>query len=113
MFGFSVLSVLLVVFYWVPAPPHFDNNARGTIEDVVDGLVQIGGYFLFFLRGQFFRLVNRSAGAQACDCNRDGFGFYPNGSYGSYDFYKFVKVPGRFPGGASTSPATYKFLYVF
>ncbi|CAB3259042.1 unnamed protein product [Arctia plantaginis] len=42
VFGFSVLSVLLVAFYWIPAPPHFDNNARGTVEDAIDGLVQIG-----------------------------------------------------------------------
>ncbi|KAJ2954513.1 hypothetical protein O0L34_g2796 [Tuta absoluta] len=42
VFGFSVLSVLLVVFYWTPAPPHFGHNARGTLEDAVDGLVQIG-----------------------------------------------------------------------
>lgn len=41
VFGFSVLSVLLVAFYWIPAPPHFDNNARGTVEDAIDGLVQI------------------------------------------------------------------------
>ncbi|XP_023944465.2 solute carrier family 35 member F6 [Bicyclus anynana] len=41
VFGFSVLSLLLVVFYWVPAPPHFDSNPRGTVEDVIDGLVQI------------------------------------------------------------------------
>ncbi|CAH2266809.1 jg27766 [Pararge aegeria aegeria] len=42
VFGFSVLSSLLVVFYWIPAPPHFDSNPRGTVEDVIDGLVQIG-----------------------------------------------------------------------
>lgn len=41
VFGFSVLSVLLVIFYWIPAPPHFGNNARGTVEDAIDGLVQI------------------------------------------------------------------------
>ncbi|XP_021208208.1 solute carrier family 35 member F6 [Bombyx mori] len=41
VFGFSVLSGLLVVFYWTPAPPHFDNNPRGTIEDAIDGLIQI------------------------------------------------------------------------
>lgn len=44
VFGFSVLSVLLVAFYWIPAPPHFDNNARGTVEDAIDGLVQIGKF---------------------------------------------------------------------
>ncbi|KOB74780.1 putative solute carrier family 35 member f6 [Operophtera brumata] len=49
VFGFSVLSVLLVVFYWIPAPPHFGNNARGTVEDVVDGLVQIGNNPLIML----------------------------------------------------------------
>uniref|UniRef100_A0A2A4K439 EamA domain-containing protein n=1 Tax=Heliothis virescens TaxID=7102 RepID=A0A2A4K439_HELVI len=42
VFGFSVLSGLLVIFYWTPAPPHFGNNARGTVEDAIDGLVQIG-----------------------------------------------------------------------
>ncbi|XP_075990720.1 transport and golgi organization 9 [Anticarsia gemmatalis] len=42
VFGFSVLSFLLVIFYWIPAPPHFDNNARGTVEDAIDGLIQIG-----------------------------------------------------------------------
>lgn len=42
VFGFSTLSGLLVIFYWIPAPPHFGNNARGTVEDAIDGLVQIG-----------------------------------------------------------------------
>ncbi|XP_045509896.1 solute carrier family 35 member F6 [Colias croceus] len=42
VFGFSVLSVLLVIFYWVPAPPHFGHNPRGTVEDAIDGLIQIG-----------------------------------------------------------------------
>ncbi|KAJ0183676.1 hypothetical protein K1T71_000099 [Dendrolimus kikuchii] len=42
VFGFSALSVLLVAFYWIPAPPHFGNNPRGTMEDVVDGFIQIG-----------------------------------------------------------------------
>ncbi|OWR41967.1 solute carrier family 35 member F6 [Danaus plexippus] len=42
VFGFSMLSVLLVIFYFIPAPPHFDNNARHTVEDFIDGLVQIG-----------------------------------------------------------------------
>ncbi|XP_021184844.2 solute carrier family 35 member F6 [Helicoverpa armigera] len=49
VFGFSVLSGLLVIFYWTPAPPHFGNNARGTVEDVVDGLVQIGNNPLILL----------------------------------------------------------------
>ncbi|CAK1588263.1 unnamed protein product [Parnassius mnemosyne] len=42
IFGFSVLSLLLVIFYWVPAPSHFGNNPRGTVEDAIDGLIQIG-----------------------------------------------------------------------
>lgn len=42
VFGFTVLSFLLVIFYWVPAPPHFGNNPRGAVEDVVDGLIMIG-----------------------------------------------------------------------
>ncbi|CAH2035358.1 unnamed protein product, partial [Iphiclides podalirius] len=42
IFGFSILSALLVIFYWVPAPSHFGNNPRGTVEDAIDGLIQIG-----------------------------------------------------------------------
>ncbi|XP_034839439.1 solute carrier family 35 member F6-like [Maniola hyperantus] len=49
VFGFSVLSMLLVVFYWVPAPAHFDQNPRGTVEDFIDGLVQIGNNLLLLL----------------------------------------------------------------
>ncbi|VVD05976.1 solute carrier family 35 member F6 [Leptidea sinapis] len=41
VFGFSAASVLMVIFYWIPAPPHFDHNPRGTVEDFVDGFVQI------------------------------------------------------------------------
>lgn len=44
VFGFSILSVLLVIFYWVPAPAHFGNNPRGTVEDAIDGLIQIGTF---------------------------------------------------------------------
>lgn len=47
VFGFSVLSVLLVVFYFTPAPPHFGHNPRGVVEDAIDGLVQIGMTFSF------------------------------------------------------------------
>ncbi|XP_045784611.1 solute carrier family 35 member F6-like isoform X2 [Maniola jurtina] len=49
VFGFSVLSMLLVVFYWIPAPEHFDQNPRGTVEDFIDGLVQIGNNSLLLL----------------------------------------------------------------
>lgn len=49
VFGFSVLSVLLVIFYYIPAPAHFDHNARHTVEDFVDGLVQIANNSLLLL----------------------------------------------------------------
>ncbi|CAH0578394.1 unnamed protein product [Chrysodeixis includens] len=49
VFGFTVLSGLLVVFYWTPAPPHFGNNPRGTVEDAIDGLIQIANNPLLLL----------------------------------------------------------------
>lgn len=42
VFGFCTLVVLLIPLNFIPAPSHFDNNARGTIEDPIDGLVQMG-----------------------------------------------------------------------
>ncbi|XP_022117346.2 solute carrier family 35 member F6-like [Pieris rapae] len=41
IFGFSMSSLLLLVFYWVPAIPHFGHGPNGTIGDAIDGLVQI------------------------------------------------------------------------
>ncbi|XP_055706840.1 solute carrier family 35 member F6 isoform X2 [Phlebotomus papatasi] len=40
-FGFSVLGTLLIPFYFIHVGPPFNNNARGTLEDFVDALVQI------------------------------------------------------------------------
>ncbi|XP_047525004.1 solute carrier family 35 member F6 [Pieris napi] len=42
IFGFSMMSLLLFVFYWVPPLPHFGYRPNGTIGDAIDGLVQIG-----------------------------------------------------------------------
>ncbi|XP_059620560.1 solute carrier family 35 member F6 [Phlebotomus argentipes] len=40
-FGFSVLGTLLIPFYYIHVGPPFNNNARGTLEDFVDALIQI------------------------------------------------------------------------
>lgn len=40
-FGFSVLSMLLIPMYFIHVPPPFNNNAHGSIEDVVDAFSQI------------------------------------------------------------------------
>uniref|UniRef100_A0A1L8DUU7 Protein with signal anchor n=1 Tax=Nyssomyia neivai TaxID=330878 RepID=A0A1L8DUU7_9DIPT len=40
-FGFSVLGTLLIPFYFIHVGPPFNHNARGTLEDVFDALIQI------------------------------------------------------------------------
>lgn len=44
VFGFFTLAVLHVIFYYIPAPRSFNNNPRGTVEDAIDGLIQVGQY---------------------------------------------------------------------
>ncbi|CAH4038835.1 unnamed protein product [Pieris brassicae] len=46
IFGFSMLSILLFIFYWVPAPHLLGHGPNGTIGDAIDGLVQIGNNHL-------------------------------------------------------------------
>ncbi|KAL3270894.1 hypothetical protein HHI36_021406 [Cryptolaemus montrouzieri] len=42
IFGFSSLSLLLIPMYFIYVGERFSNNARGTLEDVIDAFVQIG-----------------------------------------------------------------------
>lgn len=41
VFGFSILSLLLIPMYFVKVGPPFNNNATGTLENVIDALIQI------------------------------------------------------------------------
>lgn len=41
VFGFSVLSLLLIPMYYIHVPSPFNNNAHGVIEDLPDALAQI------------------------------------------------------------------------
>lgn len=41
VFGFSILSVLLIPMYYVKVGPPFNNNATGTLENAIDALIQI------------------------------------------------------------------------
>ncbi|CAG0885631.1 unnamed protein product [Darwinula stevensoni] len=41
-FGFVVLGVLLVPMYHIKVGPPFSGNPRGTLEDALDGLTQLG-----------------------------------------------------------------------
>lgn len=46
VFGFVILFFLQIIFYYIPAPAPFNQNARHTVEDAIDGLVQIGKYVI-------------------------------------------------------------------
>lgn len=41
MFGFFTLGLLLWPMYYIPVPPPFDNNPHKSLEDAIDGLIQI------------------------------------------------------------------------
>lgn len=41
VFGFVTLSLLQIPFYYIPVGAPFSDNSRGTLEDVVDAVVQI------------------------------------------------------------------------
>ncbi|XP_077302563.1 transport and golgi organization 9 [Arctopsyche grandis] len=49
VFGFFILLILHVIFYYTPAPPRFNNNPRQTFEDAIDGLIQIGNNGLLII----------------------------------------------------------------
>ncbi|KAJ9596583.1 hypothetical protein L9F63_012416 [Diploptera punctata] len=42
LFGFSILGLLLIPFYYIHVPAPFTNNARGSLEDAIDAFVQMG-----------------------------------------------------------------------
>lgn len=44
-----MLSLLQIVFYYIPVGPPFSNNAREVLEDVPDALVQISNNLLLLL----------------------------------------------------------------
>jgi len=41
-FGFSILGLLLIPMYYIYIPGHLFNNPRETIEDAIDGFMQMG-----------------------------------------------------------------------
>lgn len=41
LFGMTILGLLLIPFYYIPAPG-LSNNPRGVLEDAIDGVYQIG-----------------------------------------------------------------------
>lgn len=41
LFGFSVLALLQLPFYYIRVGPPFTNSTSGALEDVVDALVQV------------------------------------------------------------------------
>ncbi|KAK9745386.1 EamA-like transporter family [Popillia japonica] len=49
VFGFTVLGLLHIPFYYIYVGPPFSNNARGVLEDIVDGFTQIGNNYRLIL----------------------------------------------------------------
>ncbi|KAI4455094.1 hypothetical protein MML48_9g00003639 [Holotrichia oblita] len=49
VFGFTVLGLLHIPFYYIYVGPPFSNNARGVLEDVVDAFTQIGNNYRLIL----------------------------------------------------------------
>ncbi|KAF5297027.1 hypothetical protein FQA39_LY12241 [Lamprigera yunnana] len=49
IFGFSVLVVLQIPFYFIKVGPPFSDNARNVLEDAWDALVQMGNNYLLIM----------------------------------------------------------------
>ncbi|XP_066997027.2 solute carrier family 35 member F6 [Anabrus simplex] len=41
VYGFVMLGLLLIPFYYIPVPPPFSDNSRSTLEDVPEAFVQM------------------------------------------------------------------------
>lgn len=57
--GFLVLGLLLIPFYWIPAYPPFSENPRNVLEDAPDGFVQLynNGFLCLSLIGTFISIA--------------------------------------------------------
>lgn len=66
IFGFTVLSLLQIPFYYIHAGPPFTDNPTGALEDVIDAFVQIGNSWQLVLAilgmnlFKFIRNINQS-----------------------------------------------------
>lgn len=45
IFGFTVLALLQIPFYYIKVGPPFSNNSRGVLEDAIDAFIQIGNNY--------------------------------------------------------------------
>ena len=55
VFGFSILGLLLIPFYFIPVPDGFSDNPRNVLEDALEAFVQMGHYpmIIFALIGMY------------------------------------------------------------
>ena len=67
VFGFSIMSLLLIPFYYIPVGKVVGQNPRGVLEDAVHGFTQMGNepllataFALFVLFVPFFRFGGMS-----------------------------------------------------
>lgn len=49
VFGFTVLALLQIPFYFIKVGPPFSNNDRGVLEDALDAFVQLGNNYRLIL----------------------------------------------------------------
>ena len=67
VFGFSIVSLLLIPFYYIPAGNLIGQNPRGVLEDAVHGFTQMANepllatsFALFIICVPFFRFGGMS-----------------------------------------------------
>jgi len=59
VFGFSILGLLLIPFYFIHVPDGFSDNPRGVLEDALEAFVQMGHYplIIFALIGTILSIA--------------------------------------------------------
>jgi hypothetical protein len=67
VFGFTIVSLLLIPFYFIPAGKVIGQNPRGVLEDAIHGFTQIGNepllavaFVLFVIFVPFFNFGGMS-----------------------------------------------------
>jgi len=72
VFGFSILGLLLIPFYFIHVPDGFSDNPRGVLEDALEAFVQMGHYplIIFALIGMYsgvYKTLHISLACAECD----------------------------------------------
>lgn len=84
IFGFTVITILLVPFYWIPGGI-FSSNPRGVLEDIPDAFTQIGNnpMLLLPILGQFKMCLNnfKHSFLMRLTCHMHLIPYYPRSAW--------------------------------